>query len=66
MPKLKKKKKVRKLELKCFLHDYIKINLAMDNKDGNFNFIPFQCRKVDRIIMSSATENIRKKLTDFP
>lgn len=36
--------------MKCFLHDYIKINLAMDNKDENFNSIPFQCKKIERII----------------
>lgn len=46
--------------LKFFLHDYIKINLTMDNKDGNFNSIPFQCKKVDGIINVLLTEKIRK------
>lgn len=46
----KKNVKRRKSVLKYFFHDYIKINLAMDNKDGNFNSIPFQCMKVDGII----------------
>lgn len=55
-----KKVKKGKLVLKFFLHDYIKINLAMDNKDGNFNSIPFQCKKVDGIINVLLTEKIRK------
>lgn len=65
-PKISKIVKKRKLKLKYFLHDYIKINLAMDSKDGSFNSIAFQCRKVDGIMNKLCDSEQKEEIIDFP
>lgn len=52
--------------MKYFLYDYIKINLAMENKDGNFNSIPFSCKKVEGLMNVLCDREQKEEVNWFP